>query len=209
MKLIRNLAILLSGIALSLPSHAATVSAGDIPNNVSPSYTTGDGLLTLTGYSDSAFSLPSNLTSSGPGSWFGVGGNTALDNTETMTLQLAPGVGLTGMGDIWTRAVITISGFTSNPGLNIGANPGVLGSSYAAGVQTLNLDWNGGGNRAFTFADPSASAGQLLYVSLDFATVPQWAVTHLDYAVVPEPSSLALLFLGAGFVCSRVRSCRR
>ena len=198
-KPIRTFAIILAGIALSLPTPAATVTAGDIPNNVSPNFTTGDGLLTLTGYSDSAFALPSNLTSSGPGSWFGVGGNTALDNTETMTLQLAPGVGLTGFGDIWTRAVITIAGFTSDPGLNIGANPGVLGSSHGAGVLTLNLDWNGGGNRAFTLAGPSASAGQFLRVSLDFATGPQWAVTHLDYAVVPEPSSLALLFLGAGF----------
>ena len=209
MKPTQTVIAILAGIALSLPTHAATVTAGDIPNNISPNFTTGDGLLTLTGYSDSAFALPSNLTSSGPGTWFGVGGNTALDNTETMKLQLAPGVGLTGIGDIWTRAVITISGFTSDPGLNIGANPGVLGSSYAAGVQTLNLDWNGGGNRDFTFANPSASAGQVLSVSLDFATAPQWAVTHLDYSVVPEPSSLALLFLGAGFAWSRVRSSRR
>ena len=209
MKLIRNLAILLAGVALSLPTHAATVSAGNIPNNVSPTFTTGDGLLTLTGYSDSAFALPSNLTSTGPGTWFGVGGNTALDNTETMKLQLSPGVGLTGFGDIYTRAVISISGFTSDPGLNIGANPGVLGSSYGAGALTLNLDWNGGGARDFTLANPSASAGQLLSISLDFATAPQWAVTHLDYAVVPEPSSMALLFVGAGLAWSRARGCRR
>jgi hypothetical protein len=206
---IRTFAILIAGLGVSLSTQAGTVVSGDIPNNISPTFTTGDTLLTLTGYSDSAFATPANLGSAGAGTWFGVGGDAALSGAETMKWQLSPGVGLTGFGDIWTRAVITISGFTSDPGLNIGANPGVLGSSYAAGVQTLNLDWNGGGARDFTFADPSASAGQLLSVSLDFATGPQWAITHLDYAVVPEPSSIALLFLGAGMVWSRARSCRR
>lgn len=205
----RTLAIILASIALSLPTQAASVVPGDISSGVSPTFTTGDGLLTLNGYSDSAFAVPANLTSSGPGTWFGVGGGDALNGTETMTLQLAPGVGLTGIGDIWTRAVISISGFTSDPGLNIGANPGVLGTSYSAGVLSLNLDWNGGAARDFTFANPSASAGQLLSVSLDFATAPQWAITHLDYAVVPEPSSIALLFLGAGMVWSRARVSRR
>jgi hypothetical protein len=209
MKPIRTFAIILSGIALSLPTQAASVVSGDVPNNISPTFTTGDGLLTLTGYSDSAFATPANLGSGGAGAWFGVGGDAALNGTETMKLQLSPGVGLTGIGDIWTRAVISISGFTSDPGLNIGSNPGVLGSSYSAGLLTLNLDWNGSGARDFTFADPSASAGQTLSVSLDFATAPQWAVTHLDYAVVPEPSSFALLFLGAGLLWSRARVCRR
>ena len=211
MKPILTFAILLAGVAMSLPTQAASVVSGDITDNVSPTFTTGDTLLKLYGYSDSAFAVPSNLTSAGASAWFGVGGDKALSGTETMKLQLSPGVGLTGFGDIYTRAVISISGFTSDPGLNIGANAGVAGSSYAAGVQTLNLNWNGGVPRDFTLANPSASAGQLLFISLDFATAPQWAVTHLDYAVVPvpEPSSMALLFVGAGLAWSRARGCRR
>ena len=57
MKPIRTYAIILAGIVLSLQTHAATVTVGDVPNNISPNFTTGDGLLTLTGYSDSAFAL--------------------------------------------------------------------------------------------------------------------------------------------------------
>ena len=207
MKPIRNFAILLASIAMSLPAQAASVVSGDIMSNVSSTFTTADTYLTLNGYSDSASTIPAILTSAGPSTWFGVGAGDALNGTETMTLQLAPGYGLTGFGDIYTRAVITISGFVSDPGLNVGANPGVLGSSYGAGALTLDLDWNGGGARAFTLADVNASAGQLLTVSLDFATSPQWAISHLDYAVVPEPTALSLALMGLGLLL--VRSTRR
>jgi hypothetical protein len=207
MKPIRTVAVLLTGIAMSLPTQAASLVSGDIPSNTSPTFTTGDGLLTLKGYSDSAFTVPGNLVTDG--TWFGVGAGAALNGTETLMIQLAPGVGLTGFGDIWTRAVISISGFTSDPDLNIGSNPGVLGSSYSPGLLTLNLGWNGGGARDFTFANPSASAGQLLSISLDAATAPQWAITHLDYAFVPEPSTVALGLLGGLSVFIAKRRCRR
>jgi hypothetical protein len=138
-----------------------------------------------------------------------VGPNDALDGTETIKLQFASGAGLAGFGDIWTRAVISISGFVSDPGLNIGSNPGVNSFSYSSGVLTLDLGWNGGGARDFTLADPSASAGQLLTVNLDYATSPQWAITHLDYAPVPEPSIAAVLLLGGGMIWARARGCRR
>lgn len=203
MKTIRIIAIVLAGIAASLPTQAASVVSGDITSNVSPTFTTADTYLTLNGYSDSASTVPANLYTDGPATWFGVGSGSALSGTETMTLQLAPGYGLTGFGDIYTRAVITISGFVSDPGLNVGANPGVLGSSYSAGTLMLDLNWNGGGARDFILADVSASAGQLLTISLDFATAPQWAITHLDYAQVPEPTAMSIALLGMGLLIRR------
>jgi len=203
MKPIRIIAIVLASIAASLPTQAASVVSGDITSNVSPTFTTADTYLTLNGYADSAATVPANLTSYGPAAWFGVGAGDALSGTETMTLQLAPGYGLTGFGDIYTRAVISISGFVSDPGLNVGANPGVLGSSYSAGTLMLDLNWNGGGARDFILADINASAGQLLTISMDFATAPQWAITHLDYAVVPEPTAMSIALLGLGLLIHR------
>ena len=197
MKIIKSLALILSAVSTVMTSQAGTIVSGDIVSGTSPTFTTADGKLTITGYSDSASTSPQNLFTAGAGTWFGPGPDQAIGGPDTMKLQLAPGAGLTGFGDIYTRAVITISGFVSDPGLNIGANPGVLGSSYSSGVLTLNLDWNGGGNRDFTLSDPSASLGQTLTISLDANTGPQWAVSHLDYTtVVPEPTSLALAMLG-------------
>lgn len=208
MKTIKIAAVALVVTTMTFSAAGASVVSGDITNNVSPLFTTADTFLTLSGYSDSASTVPANLTSDGPGTWFGVGAGSALTGTETMTIQLAPGYGLTGFGDIYTRAVITISGFVSDPGLNVGANPGVLGSGYSAGTLTLDLNWNGGATRDFILNDVNASAGQLLTVSLDFAAAPQWAITHLDYAAVPEPTAISIALMGLGLMLAR-RSVRR
>lgn len=204
-KLLSNaLLAILTTCGVIVTSHAATVLSDDITNDVSPTFTTGDGLLTINGYSD-LFTTPANLTSYGPGAWFGVGGDQALSGAETLTLQLDPSVGLSGFGDIYTRAIITISGFASDPGFApVGSPAGVLGSSYSAGTLTVNLDWNGGTARDFTLSDLSASAGQTLFINLDSATAPQWAISHLDYAVatVPEPASLTLVLLGGAFLAA-------
>jgi len=191
-------------------SHAASVISDDIANDVSPTFTTGDGLLTINGYSDS-FTTPANLTSDGPGTWFGVGAGSALSGAETLTLQLDPTVGLSGFGDIWTRAEITISGFTSDPGFApVGSPSGQLGASYSAGTLTVNLDWAGGELRDYTLSNLGASAGQTLFISLDAGTGPQWAITHLDYGVVavPEPGAASVLLLGATalFAAKRIRN---
>lgn len=65
MKSIRALVILLTSIGMSLS--AQSVLLGAITNNVSPSFTTVDGLLTMTGFSDSASNVPANLGSAGAG----------------------------------------------------------------------------------------------------------------------------------------------
>lgn len=188
MKTLRTFLTILAALGAGLTGQAASLLAPMIPNNVSPMFTTGDGLLTIEGFSDSASTIPKNLTTGGGPGYFGVEANGALDNADTMKLQFAPGVGFAGFGDIWTRAVITITGFVSDPGLSpVGSPAGILSSGYSAGVLTLSLDWNGGTPRDFVLLDPGASAGQTLTLSMDYATAPQWAITHLDYNVVPEP----------------------
>jgi hypothetical protein len=206
MKTVKTFLTALAVLGAGLTGQAASVLAPMIPNNVSPTFTTGDGLFTIKGFSDSASTIPKNLTTAGGPSYFGVEANGALNNTDTLKLQFAPGVGLTGFGDIWTRAVISISGFVSDPGLTpVGSPAGVLSSGYSAGVLTLSLDWNGGTPRSFALSDAGASAGQTLTASMDYATAPQWAVTHLDYNAVPEPSSLALGSLGLLALVARRR----
>jgi hypothetical protein len=210
MKALRTFLITLATLGLGLTGQAASILPPMIPNNVSPTFTTGDGLFTINGFSDSTSTIPTNLRTGGSPSYFGVEASGALDNTDTMKLQFGPGVGFTGFGDIWTRAVITISGFVSNPGLTpVGSPAGILSSGYSAGVLTLSLDWNGGTPRDFTLSDPGASAGQTLALSLDYATAPQWAITHLDYTVVPEPGSVALLALGGVTALLAARRFRR
>jgi hypothetical protein len=198
----RTCLLTLSALLVGLTSPAASLLPSTITDNVSPTFTTADGLLTIEGFSDSASTVPANLRTAGGATYFGVEANGAFQNADTLKLQLAPGVGFTGFGDIWTRAVISISGFVSDPGLTpVGSPAGILSSGYSAGVLTLSLDWNGGTPRDFTLSNPSASAGQTLFASLDYATAPQWAVTHLDYSAVPEPGSAALLALG-GFMAA-------
>lgn len=191
-------------------SQAASVLSDDITSDVSPTFTTGDGLFTINGYSDS-FTTPANLTSDGPGTWFGVGAGSALDGAETMTLQLDPSVGLSGFGDIYTRAEITISGFTSDPGFTpVGSPSGLLDSSYDSGTLIVNLDWIGGGTRDYVLSNVGASAGQTLFINLDSATSPQLALTHLDYSALPEPGATSVLLFGATalFAVRRIRSRR-
>ncbi len=133
-----------------------------------------------------------------------------LQNADTLKLQVAPGIGFSGFGDIWTRAAISISGFVADPGFApVGSPAGVLSSGYSAGVLTVGLDWNGGTPRDFTLSNLEASVGQTLTVSLDAATAPQFAITHLDYAVVPEPGSLALLAIGGAATLLAARRARR
>lgn len=205
MKHNKILALILAGMTVGLTTQAGTVLPANITNNVSPIFITADGLLTLRAYSDSASTIPMNLGTGG--NYIGTGNAGAMSGTQTMTVQLAPGVEWTGFGDTWTRAVVTIAGFTSDPGLDLGLNPGIISNSYSNGVVTLNLNWNAGGIRNYTFDNPVASAGQLLNISLDYATTPQIAFTEFDY-MVPEPSVAALGLLGGLAAFGSVRRFR-
>src|ERR1039458_682922 len=93
---------------------AATLFAPAIPDNVSPVYVTADALLTVTGYANSNATTTANLGQAGI--WFGVvnGNVSALDGTECVTLQFAPSAALYGIGHVWTRCKVIISGFTAD-----------------------------------------------------------------------------------------------
>jgi hypothetical protein len=207
MKHNKTFALILAGMTVGLTSQAGTVLPANITNNFAPTYTTADGLLTMEAFSDSASTVPLNLGKGG--NYIGVGNASALSGTDTMQLQFAPGVGLTGFGTVWTRAVITVSGFVSDPGLNVGSDPNVISKSYSSGIMTLDLNWDGGTIYDFTLSNPDASAGQLLTISLDYATSPQVAFSELDYGPVPEPSVAALGLLGGLAAFASARRFRR
>ena len=80
MKELRTLLITLAAVGLSLATQAQSILPAMIPNNVSPTFTTGDGLFTIQGFSDSASTIPKNLTTGESPSCFGVEANGALDN---------------------------------------------------------------------------------------------------------------------------------
>jgi hypothetical protein len=137
----------------------STFFASDVPNN-SASWTTEDGLVTLT---DSAGDFQRG--GSGASSYGGSGGNARYEaaSGSTMELTFSSDTGLRQIGTIWTRASATITGFVSDPGVSVSGGSGTSVSyDPATGRVVLSQTWNGGTNVFFNFADPSASAGQKL-----------------------------------------------
>lgn len=172
---------------------AATLFAPAITNDVSPSYTTPDALLTVTAYANSNATITANLAQQG--SWFGVagGGNAgALDTTESAKLQFAPPAALYGIGHIWTRSQVIISGFAADPGFTDSGGY-ATGVSYANGVLTYYYNWDGGGEHVFTFSNPAASAGRTLRLNV-FDTTSGWqaTVTRIEYTPTPSPAVVDL-----------------
>jgi len=167
---------------------AATLFAPAISDNVAPSYTTPDALLTVTAYANSNATITANLAQQG--SWFGVagGGNaSAVDTTESVTLQFAPTAALYSIGHVWTRSRVIISGFVADPGFT---DPAGYASSvsYANGTLTFFYNWDGGTEHIFTFSNPSASAGRTLRLNV-FDTTSGWqaSVTRIEYTPTPLP----------------------
>lgn len=195
------LSLCLAGGA-SLSANAGTLWATNISDNVSPSFTTADSLLAVTGYSDSNHLSQANLGTGG--NWFGVyggGNNGAIDGTESLTIHLANGVGLSGIGNVWTRSQVIISGFLSDPGFTDPDNY-ASGVTYGSGTLTYFYDWDSGTEHDFTFASPAASDGQTLVLNVFDPNQGGWqaTVTRLDYSVVPEPAVLNLLAAGIGML---------
>lgn len=102
----------------------------------------------------------------GGSSFFGVagGGNSgAIDDLdgqapadENISFEFPLDAGLAGIDVIWTRAVITLSGFTADPqGENGTYNAG-------AGTWSVSQPWTGGSIVRFRFANMQASAGRTI-----------------------------------------------
>lgn len=193
-------------------ANAAVINASDVTNG-SSTFTTGDGLVTLTPYSQVSTSTVGTfgvvVASPASNSFFGVGADNKISDTdgnpattadrEAIDIDLAGTVSLTGISFRWTRAAgaspdgVVISGFLADPGASTTSGVGI---TYSAGSLFLNYAWDTGAIRSFTFSNLSASLGQTLRVSVNDVdnAGPQATINTITY--VPEPSAALLGGLG-------------
>jgi hypothetical protein len=160
---------------------APSLTAVNVRDNYTNSYTTADGALTVRGFSDASATTPANF-----GTYldqcFGVYGganNGAIDTDESVTLQFAGGIGLARLDAIYSAGQVSISGFASDPGFTDPAN-GSSGASYSGGVVSFSpID---GGRHIYFFTNRSASAGRTLQINVDPASGNQLAIAGVQYA---------------------------
>ena len=146
----------------------------------------------MTGYANSNATTTANLGQAG--TWFGVanGNTSALDGTECVTFCFDPTAALYGIGHIWTRSRIIISGFAADPGFT-DAGSYATGVSYSNGTLTYYCPWDAGTEHDFTFSNPAASAGRTLRLNVyDTTTGWQAAITRIDYTPPPAPAAANL-----------------
>jgi len=172
-----------------------TFLATSITDNVAPTFSTTNGMLTISSFANSNATVTANLGQSG--NWFGVvnGNPSAIDGAESITLRFATNAALFRIGHIWTRARIIISGFASDPGFS---DPGgyVSGVTYTNGTLSYFHPWDGGVEHAFNFRRPEASAGRTLRMNVyDTASGWQATITRIDYSV--DNMTTAVADLGA------------
>lgn len=128
-------------------------------------------------------------------SHFGIEGGTnnfAIDDAdgaapadEVLEMELGSGHGLTGIDFIWTRGVLSVSGFSSDPVADRGSYDG-------SGTWSLFQPWTGSASSSVRFANPGASAGLLLQFSiLDPSQAnPQAALQRLLIRPLDSPNAV-------------------
>jgi len=179
------------------------VIAADITSNVSPTHSTADGLLTLSGYADGAATVPANLSENVD--WFGIAGganNEAVEGTETLSLKFSGGAGLTGINTRYTSGQVVLSGFTSDPGFS---DPSGIASSvnYASGTLSYTFNASHAPEIGVSFTNIAASAGQTLSLRTDGSGGSQIALTRLTYATAAvAPVSLSIIKSGGDVILS-------
>jgi len=155
----------------------------NVRHNFTNTFTTADGVLTMRGYADTNATVPANF-----GTYldqcFGVygGANTgAVDSNECITLQFAPGFGLSRLEGIYSSGQVSLSGFASDPGFTDPAG-GSFGATYSAGVVSFYpMD---GGRHIYFFTNRAASAGRTLRVTVDPTAGYQFAISEIEYSSV-------------------------
>jgi hypothetical protein len=160
-----------------------TFLATTITNDVASSFSTTNGMLTITSFANSNATATADLGQAG--NWFGVvnGNPSAIDGAECLTLRFATNAALFRLGHIWTRSRIIISGFASDPGFS-DANGYVSGVTYTNGTLSYFHPWDGGVEHDFTFRNPEASTGRTLRMNVfDSASGWQATITRIDYSV--------------------------
>jgi hypothetical protein len=163
-----------------------TLLGPDIPSNVSPSYRTADGLMTLTGYSDTPGTVQANLYENV--NWFGVSGgaNTeSIEGAESLTVHFAGGAGLSGLGTRYTSGQIIISGFTGDPGFSDPSGT-ATGVNYSGGTLSYTFDAPHSPEIVVSFTNLSASVGQDLSLHTDGNPSSQLTLTRINYATVAQ-----------------------
>ena len=168
-----------------------TLLGSDIPSNVSPSYTTADGILTLNAYSDTPGTVAANLYENVD--WFGVAGgnnNEAIDGTESLSLRFSGGAGLSAVGTRYTSGQVVISGFASDPGFTDPSGT-ATGVSYSGGTLRYTFNQYHAAELVVAFTHPSASAGRTLSMHTDGNSGSQIALTRIGYAMGPVTLSIS------------------
>ncbi|HWX21619.1 MAG TPA: hypothetical protein VN578_17080 [Candidatus Binatia bacterium] len=178
-----------------------TLLGPDITSNVSPYYNTQDGLVALTGYSDTPGTVPANLYENV--NWFGISGgaNTeSIDGAESLTVHFAGGAGLSGLGTRYTSGQVIISGFTSDPGFS---DPSGIatGVSYSGGTLSYTFNSPRSPEIVVAFTNLSASIGQVLSLHTDGNPGSQLTLTRINYAGV-APVTLSIARSGTNVVLS-------
>jgi hypothetical protein len=177
-------------------ANVKTILGPDIPNEVSPTYTSPDGLVTLSGYADTPGTTPANIHEEY--NWFGVsGGNNSqsIEGAESMSVAFSGGAGLAAMGTRYTYGQVVISGFTSDPGFNDPSGT-ATDVSYSAGTLSYTFSAPNSPERVVKFNNLSASANQTLSLHTDGTANSQLTLTRLQYSTAVAPVTLAIQKMG-------------
>lgn len=162
------------------------------------SYTTTDGLITLT-------PTGGNGVFGSSTQFMGIDGgvnNNAVDNAEYITFDVRSPAAISSLSFAWTSPQTTYSLETLVADPVATFDPNGTGDTggviYSSGVVTVDINTWSGTSRIVSFADPAATRGQTMTLKLnDTVNNYQYILTEVGYSV-PEPGSLALAGLGVG-----------
>lgn len=176
--------------------HSVGTTDGTTIDSINPA-------ITFAAWKDQASTVSANLNT-----WWwlvgvnsGTGNGALIDNTESMTLNLGTSWAVDQLRFIYNTAgtTISISGFLSDPvaSAQVYNSPNIGSISYSGGTLSIPIiAGDTGGNMAMVnFANPSATLGETLRIAVSAGGAT--ALNQVTYTLVPEPSALTLLALGA------------
>ncbi len=133
------------------------------------------------------------------------------ENDEQLQIDFGATSGLASLGYDFSRGLVSISGFTSDPMASIDVTGNISGLMYDAG--TLSFFQGGAGFNGTlrtVSLDPAASQGQTLLVSINDTNQAgaQLAIRGFSFEnnIVPEPASMGLVLAAAPLLMRRRRA---
>lgn len=161
------------------------VNPGAVGYNLLNTYTTPDGVATVSSFSDLTALTPANF-----GTYldqcfgtYGGANNGGIDGTETVTLPLAPGYGLSRLESVYSSpGQVSIYGFASDPGFTDPTGTASAGVVYD-GNGLLTFYPESSGHVTYFFTNRGASSGRTLKINSDQG-VPSYyfAIAGIGYA---------------------------